>query len=56
MTDVMKDMYGKDLKIDKSLCQSKPNREKHVHMNMKILLYAIFALCVIGWIICQFVK
>ena len=52
----MYDSYGKPISVDSAIGQGKPNREKYVYVNMKILLYAMSALAILGWVICEVFK
>lgn len=52
----MYDISGNPIRLDSSVGQGKPNRDKHVYINMKILLYAMSALAILGWIICELFK
>ncbi len=52
----MKDINGIKIKLDNSLCQGKPKRDKQVYINLKILIYAMAAFAVVGWIICEISK
>ena len=53
----MRDVNGIKIRLDNSLCcQGKPKRETQVFINLKILIYAMAAFAVVGWIICEISK